>query len=114
MSVQHWKLLEANELSSDIILLKKPTSELTREDFKMASSEPHLDAVVGEPFFSSSLLPWHNLHYWYSLCNLRKFMKPECAIVPGVIELKAIAGTCTCSYNDISLAGVRITFIWFL
>ncbi|XP_064394524.1 protein arginine N-methyltransferase 7-like isoform X2 [Halichondria panicea] len=85
------ELLEANELSSDIILLKKPTGELTQEDFKMASSEPHLDAVVGEPFFSSSLLPWHNLHYWYSLCNLRKFMKPECAVVPGVIVLKAIA-----------------------
>lgn len=87
------QLLEANNLSGTIRLLKKPASELTHEDFGVDSSKPFIEAVVGEPFFSSSLLPWHNLHYWYSLAKLRRFMTPECVVLPGVMELKAIAGT---------------------
>ncbi len=73
-------------------MLQKQVTDLTSQDFQGALNKPLLDAVVGEPFYSSSLLPWHNLHYWYSLCKLRHLMKTGCTIVPGVVELKAIAG----------------------
>ena len=31
-----------------------------------------VDIVLGEPNFSFSLLPWHNLFYWYTLNSLWK------------------------------------------
>ena len=80
-------------MSDAVTILNKPCSQLTSQDFSSCSSNDlKLDAVIGEPYFSSSLLPWHNLHYWYAVCALKKFMTPDCVIVPGVIHLKAIAG----------------------
>ncbi len=85
-----------NELSKIVTLLNKQISELTSKDFQ----DTPLDVVVAEPFYSSSLLPWHNLHYWYSLCKLRQLMKTDCTIVPGVVELKAIAGILSCQFPE--------------
>ena len=32
------------------------------------SDEKQFDLIIGEPNFSISLLPWHNLFYWYVVC----------------------------------------------
>ena len=83
------QLLEANGLTDFITVLDKPCLELTAGDFGGRT----VDAVIGEPFFSSSLLPWHNLHYWYALTSLRKkHMSPECVVLPNTASLMAIAG----------------------
>ena len=89
LSLSPTQLLEANGLTDFITVLDKPCLELTAGDFggKM------VDAVIGEPFFSSSLLPWHKLHYWYALTALRKkHMSPECVVLPNTASLMAIAG----------------------
>ena len=82
------QLLEANNLTDLVTVLDRPCSELTARDF----GGRRIDAVIGEPFFSSSLLPWHNLHYWYALTALKKHMSPECAVLPNTASLMAIAG----------------------
>ncbi len=82
------KLLEANSLSGVVRVLEKPPLELTRADF----GDRLIDAVVGEPYFFSSLLPWHNLHFWYASSALRELMAPKCVLLPKRASLKAIAG----------------------
>jgi protein arginine N-methyltransferase 7 len=82
--------LEANGLTDFITVLDKPCLELTAGDF--GGGVRTVDAVIGEPFFSSSLLPWHNLHYWYALTALRKHMSPQCVVLPNTASLMAIAG----------------------
>ena len=32
-----------------------------------------IDLVIGEPYFSFSHLPWHNMFFWYSLNSLFAF-----------------------------------------
>ena len=81
--------------SSAITFLECSHSELTPEHFKGQS----VDAIIGEPYFSSSLLPWHNLHFWYAISSLRKIVAPEperCVVIPGKGLLKAIAGMFKC------------------
>ena len=80
--------MEVNGLADNVTVLEKPCSQLTARDF----GGRQIDAVIGEPFFSSSLLPWHNLHYWYALSSLKDHMNPECVILPNRTSLMAIAG----------------------
>ena len=86
------QLLESNDLpSSTVTFLERSHAELTADDFKGHS----VDAIIGEPYFSSSLLPWHNLHFWYAISSLRKIFAPEtegCVVLPGKGFLKGVAG----------------------
>ncbi len=36
-----------------------------------------VDAVVGEPHFSLSMLPWHNLRFWFELDSVRRRRREE-------------------------------------
>lgn len=58
-----------------------------------------IEAVVGEPYFTTSLLPWHNLHFWYTFNAVRSICTPDCVVVPATAELMAIAGKYTQMYN---------------
>lgn len=51
-----------------------------------------IEGVVGEPYFGTSLLPWHNLHFWYACNALHSVCTPDCVVLPGRAELMAIAG----------------------
>jgi len=35
-----------------------------------AQSIPTLDVIIGEPHFTTSVLPWHNLLFWYTVSSL--------------------------------------------
>ena len=87
-NVFFFQLLEDNNLSDAVNVLNKQCSELEEGDL----SHSKIDAIVGEPFFSFSLLPWHNLHFWYVVNSLRRLMAPNCLVVPSKASLKAIAG----------------------
>ena len=52
-----------------------------------------IGAVVGEPYFSTSLLPWHNLHFWYARDSLHSVCSPDCQVLPCSASIMAIAGT---------------------
>ena len=96
------QLLETNGLSATVNVLEKLPHELTAADF---GGRP-IDAVVGEPHFSTSLLPWHNVHFWYACSALRGLLSPDCVFLPNRASLKAIAGKdveLTC--NDRTIVG---------
>lgn len=48
--------------------------------------------LIGEPHFSSSTLPWHNLKFWYEKSSLQRLMWPSDSIViiPQGFYLKAV------------------------
>ena len=82
----HSQLLEVNGLTVNV--LEKSPHELTAADF----GGRLVDAVIGEPHFSTSLLPWHNLHFWYACSALCSLLSPDCLFLPNRASLKAIAG----------------------
>ena len=50
------------------------------------------DVILGEPFFSVSLLPWHNLMFWYAATNCRVLLNEDGRVAPCAAKLKAVAG----------------------
>lgn len=51
-----------------------------------------VDVIIGEPFFTSCLFPWHNLYFWYAAASAARVSKPAVKILPKGATLKAIAG----------------------
>ena len=47
--------------------------------------------LIGEPFFSTSTLPWHNLHFLYARSELGSLLVPDCTVLPAAVTFKAIA-----------------------
>ena len=50
-----------------------------------------VDVILGEPFFTSGLFPWHNLYFWYAAVAAAKIDRPV-KTVPRGATLKAMAG----------------------
>lgn len=64
--------------------------------------------VIGEPSFSFSLLPWHNLFFWYGLHSIidvssDEINKDESAKLPrcAVMPLKATLWALPVHYRDL-------------
>ena len=51
--------------------------------------------IVGEPYFSSTLLPWHSLYFWYVRTYVNHLLKDQPKIFPYKAHLQAIAGYST-------------------
>lgn len=51
-----------------------------------------VDVILGEPFFTSGLFPWHNLYFWYAAVSAAKINRPGVKTVPQGATLKAMAG----------------------
>lgn len=51
-----------------------------------------VNVILGEPFFTSGLFPWHNLYFWYAAVSAAKTAQPGVKIVPQGGTLKAMAG----------------------
>ena len=51
-----------------------------------------VDVIIGEPFFTSGLFPWHNLYFWYAASSAAKMVRPGIKIFPRGATLKAVAG----------------------
>ena len=95
--------MEVNNISrACVTFLEKSHTELRAEDF----GGRRVDGIIGEPYFSSSLLPWHNLHFWYAInsvmsCSVERGKEEEeerretPVILPGRASLMAIAGECS-------------------
>ncbi|XP_048461962.1 protein arginine N-methyltransferase 7 [Rhincodon typus] len=47
--------------------------------------------LIGEPFFTTSLLPWHNLYFWYARTYLTKVLRSELTVLPQSAVLLAMA-----------------------
>ena len=106
-SVLNLQLLEDNPLPPNkaVHIITKAPSQITINDLVNEATPTGregcalIEAVVGEPYFATSLLPWHNLHFWYGCNALRSVCTPDCVVLPARAELMAIAGTSTTLYT---------------
>jgi len=50
-----------------------------------------ISVLLGEPFFSGGLLPWHGLFFWYCRTALAGLLRPGAAILPRGATLHMVA-----------------------
>lgn len=50
-----------------------------------------ISVLMGEPYFSTSLLPWHSLFFWYCRTALAGLLRPDAAILPRSATLHMAA-----------------------
>ena len=46
---------------------------------------------MAEPYYLTSLLPWHNLYFWYARTALASQLKDDALILPRSASLRGIA-----------------------
>ncbi|XP_029200545.2 protein arginine N-methyltransferase 7-like isoform X1 [Acropora millepora] len=81
------KVIKLNNLEDKIEISGHEATSLRPQD--LPSNQ--VDVILGEPFFSSALFPWHNLYFWYAASSLANIVKPGAKVVPGSATLRAIA-----------------------
>lgn len=50
-----------------------------------------ISVLMGEPYFSTSLLPWHSLFFWYCRTALAGLLRPNATILPCSATLHMVA-----------------------
>ena len=85
-----------------INVVDKPVDSLTPKDF----DGRQVDAVVGEPFFLASLLPWHDLYLWYAVTALGPHLSPHCVVLPARMSIRGVAGKISSSPAPMGIGGV--------
>ena len=50
-----------------------------------------ISVLMGEPYFSTSLLPWHSLFFWYCRTALASLLRPNATILPSSATLHMMA-----------------------
>lgn len=74
-----------NDLSSVMVLDGIP------EHLPDSNEDKMVNIILAEPFFNTSLLPWHNLHFWFLLPALSHLLAPGTVIVPCRAVFRAVA-----------------------
>ena len=46
-----------------------------------------VSVLMGEPYFGTSLLPWHSLFFWYCRTALAQVLQPNATILPSSATL---------------------------
>ncbi|KAG8437732.1 hypothetical protein GDO86_008444 [Hymenochirus boettgeri] len=80
------KFFQVNQLGGKIQVLQKSPDKLTSSDLE----DCKISALIGEPFFTTSLLPWHNLYFWYARTALSSHLSKDCTIFPFSATLHAV------------------------
>ncbi|XP_068595159.1 protein arginine N-methyltransferase 7 [Brachionichthys hirsutus] len=81
------QLLEANSMTGGVELLKSRPEQLTSEDLEGRQ----ISVLMGEPYFTTSLLPWHSLYFWYCRTALTGLLRPDVTVLPCSATLHALA-----------------------
>ncbi|KAK7915358.1 hypothetical protein WMY93_011119 [Mugilogobius chulae] len=81
------QVLEANQLTECVELLEAHPEQLNKDDLQ----ELQVSVLIGEPFFSSSLLPWHSLFFWYCRTALAEHLRADTVILPRAASLHMVA-----------------------
>uniref|UniRef100_A0A8B9KLF3 Protein arginine N-methyltransferase n=1 Tax=Astyanax mexicanus TaxID=7994 RepID=A0A8B9KLF3_ASTMX len=68
-------------------LLAIRAEQLTAADLE----EERISVLIGEPYFSTSLLPWHSLFFWYCRTALARLLRPGAIILPSSATLYLLA-----------------------
>uniref|UniRef100_A0A3B4WNK7 Protein arginine N-methyltransferase n=1 Tax=Seriola lalandi dorsalis TaxID=1841481 RepID=A0A3B4WNK7_SERLL len=67
-------------------LLEMRPDQLTSNDLG-----EQISVLMGEPYFSTSLLPWHSLFFWYCRTALAGLLRPSATILPCSATLHMVA-----------------------
>ncbi|XP_072278976.1 protein arginine N-methyltransferase 7 [Pyxicephalus adspersus] len=81
------KLFQTNHLKEAIPILQKTPDKVTSADLE----DRKVSTLIGEPFFTTSLLPWHNLYFWYSRTALSGNLAEGCTVFPMSASLYVLA-----------------------
>ncbi|XP_069509791.1 protein arginine N-methyltransferase 7 isoform X2 [Ambystoma mexicanum] len=104
------KMFKANHLEDAIKVIEKRPELLNSDDLE----NKKVSVFIGEPFFTTSLLPWHNLYFWYARTAVESHLSNNATILPQsaslhmmVVEFKdlwRIRSPCgNCEGFDVSL-----------
>uniref|UniRef100_A0AAY4CCM1 Protein arginine N-methyltransferase n=1 Tax=Denticeps clupeoides TaxID=299321 RepID=A0AAY4CCM1_9TELE len=80
------QFLEANSLNGAVKMLGIRPEELSPDDL----GGDQVSLLIGEPFFSSSLLPWHSIFFWYCRTSLARVLQPNVTILPRSATLQMV------------------------
>ncbi|XP_054633188.1 protein arginine N-methyltransferase 7 [Dunckerocampus dactyliophorus] len=81
------QVLESNSMRGGVELLEIRPEQLTNNDL----GGEQISVLMGEPHFSTSLLPWHALFFWYCRTALAGFLRPDATILPCSATLHMVA-----------------------
>ncbi|XP_029909720.1 protein arginine N-methyltransferase 7 [Myripristis murdjan] len=81
------QVLEANSMTGGVQLLEIRPDQLTSSDL----GGEQISVLMGEPYFSTSLLPWHSLFFWYCRTALAGLLQPGATILPCSASLHIVA-----------------------
>nr|XP_054310040.1 protein arginine N-methyltransferase 7 isoform X12 [Pongo pygmaeus] len=79
-------IFKANHLEDKINIIEKRPELLTNEDLQGRK----VSLLLGEPFFTTSLLPWHNLYFWYVRTAVDQHLGPGAVVMPQAASLHAV------------------------
>ncbi|XP_016041323.1 protein arginine N-methyltransferase 7 isoform X2 [Erinaceus europaeus] len=80
------KIFKANHLEEKINIIEKRPELITSADLESKK----VSLLLGEPFFTTSLLPWHNLYFWYVRTAVDKHLEPGAVVLPQAASLHAV------------------------
>ncbi|XP_047451239.1 protein arginine N-methyltransferase 7 [Mugil cephalus] len=81
------QVLEGNSLKGGVELLEVRAEQLSISDL----GGEQVSVLMGEPYFSTSLLPWHSLFFWYCRTALAGLLRPGASILPRSASLHMVA-----------------------
>ncbi|XP_029993197.1 protein arginine N-methyltransferase 7 [Sphaeramia orbicularis] len=81
------QVLEANSIQGGVDLLEVRPDQLTSTDL----GGEQVSVLMGEPYFSTSLLPWHSLFFWFCRSAVAGLLKPDASILPCTATLQMVA-----------------------
>lgn len=61
--------------------------------------------LLGEPFFTTSLLPWHNLYFWYVRTAVDQYLGPGAVVMPQAASLHAMVVEFRVGHPDVFVEG---------
>ncbi|XP_002735081.2 protein arginine N-methyltransferase 7-like [Saccoglossus kowalevskii] len=79
-------MVRENSLQDKVKILNKRVEDLIEEDLE----DQKVSIVIGEPYFMNSVVPWHNIYFWYARTKLDPYLTPDCQITPRLGLLRAI------------------------
>ncbi|RXM95571.1 Protein arginine N-methyltransferase 7 [Acipenser ruthenus] len=77
------KVLAANDLTGTIQVLESHPQQLTSNSL----GDEQVSVLIGEPYFTTSLLPWHSLYFWYSRTVLSGRLCDDVTLLPQSASL---------------------------
>ncbi|XP_034378198.1 protein arginine N-methyltransferase 7 isoform X1 [Arvicanthis niloticus] len=80
------RIFKVNHLEDKISVINKRPELLTSADLEGKK----ISLLLGEPFFTTSLLPWHNLYFWYVRTSVDQHLAPGAVVMPQAASLHAV------------------------